>query len=83
MIRFKAEVSAWSPAAVQVQQVWVDPEARGRGDGSRGLRDLCRLLLEGTPTVTLFVRTDNTAAIRLYESIGMRRALTYRSILFR
>jgi uncharacterized protein len=82
VILFKAEASAWTPAAVQVQQVWVDPEVRGRGYASRGLRDLCRLLLETTPTVTLFVRTDNLPAIRLYESIGMQRVLAYRSILF-
>jgi RimJ/RimL family protein N-acetyltransferase len=82
VILFKAEASAWTPSAVQVQQVWVDPQARGRGYAKRGLRDLCRLLLSSTPTVTLFVRTDNLPAIRLYESIGMERVLSYRSILF-
>jgi ribosomal protein S18 acetylase RimI-like enzyme len=82
VIRFKAEASAWTPEAVQLQQVWVDLEARRHGYAARGLRDLCRLLLRTTPCVTLFVRTDNAPAIRLYESIGMRRALTYRSILF-
>jgi len=81
VVLFKAEASAWTPAAVQVQQVWVDPEARGRGHGLRGMRDLCRRLLDQTPVVTLFVRTDNAPAIRLYEVVGMRRALTYRSIL--
>ena len=45
------------------------------------LRDLCRLLLEPTPAVTLFVRTENAPAIALYESIGMRVA-HYRSLLF-
>ena len=82
VILFKAEASAWTPSAVQVQQVWVDPEARGRGNAKRALRDLCRRLLATTPTVTLFVRTDNAPAIRLYESIGMHRVLSYRSILF-
>jgi RimJ/RimL family protein N-acetyltransferase len=82
VVLFKAEASAWTPAAVQIQQVWTDPEARGRGYAARGLRDLCRLLLETTPTVTLFVRTDNAPAIALYERIGMRRVLAYRSILF-
>ena len=79
IVLFKAEASAWTPHAVQIQQVWVDPAARGRGHGARGLRDLCRLLLETTPTVTLFVRTENTPAIALYEAIGMRKALEYRS----
>ncbi len=82
VVLFKAEVSSRSPDAVQIGQVWVDPEARRQGYARRGLRDLCRLLLETTSTVTLFVRAENAPAIALYETIGMRRALTYRSILF-
>ncbi len=80
-ILFKAEASAWTPTAVQLQQVWVDPEVRERGYGGRGLRDLCRLLLERVPVVCLFVRSENIPAIRLYETIGMRHVLDYRSIL--
>jgi uncharacterized protein len=81
-VLFKAECSAWTPQAVQVSQVWTDPEARGRGYAKRGMRDLCRLFLETTPTVTLFVRRDNAPAIALYDAIGMRRVLEYRSVLF-
>jgi ribosomal protein S18 acetylase RimI-like enzyme len=82
VILFKAEASAWTPDAVQLQQVWVDPAARRRGFAARGMRDLCRLLLDRVPTVCLFVRADNAPAIRLYEAIGMRHVLDYRSILF-
>ena len=82
LVLFKAEASAWTPSAVQISQVWTDPEARGRGYATRGLRDLCRLLLETTPVVTLFVRTDNDAAIGLYEKVGMEKVLDYRSVLF-
>jgi predicted GNAT family acetyltransferase len=82
VILFKAEASAWTPSAVQLQQVWVDPEARNRGNGRRGLRDLCRMLLERVPVVCLFVRPENGAAIRVYETIGMRRVLLYRSLVF-
>ena len=81
VILFKAEASAWTPAAVQLQQVWVDAQARRRGNGARGLSDLCRVLLERVPTVCLFVRAENTAAIRLYEAIGMEHVLDYRSVL--
>jgi ribosomal protein S18 acetylase RimI-like enzyme len=81
-ILFKAEASAWTPHAVQLQQVWVDPEVRNHGYGQRALRDLCRRLLEQTPVVCLFVRSDNAAAIRMYEKIGMRRTITYRSLIF-
>jgi uncharacterized protein len=81
-ILFKAEASAWTPRAVQLQQVWVDPSVRNRGYGTRGMRDLCRHLLESTPAVCLFVRSDNAAAIRVYESIGMRRTISFRSLIF-
>jgi predicted GNAT family acetyltransferase len=67
---------------VQIQQVWVDPEARGRGNAQRGMRDLVRLLLERVPRVCLFVRSENAPAIRVYEAIGMLEINTYRSLLF-
>ena len=81
-ILFKAEASAWTPSAVQLQQVWVDPSERGRGYAQRGMRDLCRRLLELVPTVCLFVRADNAPAIRVYEAIGMKRTISYRSLIF-
>lgn len=81
-IRFKAEASAWTPAAVQVQQVWVDPPERNQGYAQRGMRDLCRLLLQRVPTVCLFVRPENAPAIRVYEGIGMHLHGAYRSLIF-
>jgi uncharacterized protein len=81
-IRFKAEASAWTPSAVQVQQVWVDPPERNQGYAQRGMRDLCRLLLRQVPTVCLFVRPENAPAIRVYEGIGMHRHGSYRSLIF-
>jgi len=81
-IRFKAEASAWTPSAVQVQQVWVDPPERNKGYAHRGMRDLCRLLLREVPAVCLFVRPENAPAIRVYEGIGMHRHGSYRSLIF-
>ena len=81
-ILFKAEASAWTPDAVQLQQVWVDPVARGQGFAQRGMRDLCRRLLAKVPRVCLFVRAENAPAIRVYEAIGMHRTISYRSLIF-
>jgi uncharacterized protein len=81
-IYFKAEASAWTPSAVQLQQVWVDPPLRNRRYAQRGMRDLCRFLLETVPAVCLFVRADNAPAIRVYEAIGMRQTISYRSLVF-
>lgn len=80
-ILFKAEASAWTPSAIQLQQVWTDPELRGNGYARRALGDLCRLLLESTPSVCLFVRAENGRAITLYESIGMQQVGLFRSIV--
>jgi predicted GNAT family acetyltransferase len=46
------------------------------------MRDLCRRLLAQTPTVCLFVRAGNAPAIRVYEAVGMRRTMSYRSLIF-
>ena len=81
-ILFKAEASAWTPAAVQLQQVWVDPSARNRRYAQRAMRDLIRLLLERVPVVCLFVRPENAPAIRVYEAVGMQRRGSYRSLIF-
>ena len=81
-ILFKAEASAWTPSAVQLQQVWVDPRVRNRGYAQRGMRDLCGRLLEQVPIVCLFVRADNAPAIHVYQKIGMRRTISYRSLIF-
>ena len=70
--------AARSPAATGL----VDPEVRGHGYAQRGLRDLCRLLLPRVPTVCLFVRRDNAVAIRVYEAVGMRHTISYRSLIF-
>jgi uncharacterized protein len=82
VICFKAEASAWTPSAVQLQQVWVDPRMRNRGYAKRAMRDLCRLLLARVATVCLFVRPENAAAIRVYDGVGMRRTIAYRSLIF-
>jgi predicted GNAT family acetyltransferase len=81
-ILFKAEASAWTPSAVQLQQVWVDPRVRRSGNAQRGMRDLCRLLLDRVPAVCLFVRAENAVAIRVYERIGMQQTISYRSLVF-
>jgi len=34
------------------------------------------------PVVCPFVRGENAPAIRVYEAVGMRRVLTYHSVIF-
>lgn len=81
-VLFKAEASAWTQSAVQLQQVWVDPSVRGRGYGRAGFADLCSLLLEETPVVCLFARPENGTAHALYRGAGMTIGGMYRSLIF-
>jgi predicted GNAT family acetyltransferase len=55
---------------------------RNSKNAQRGMRDLCRRLLEQVPRVCLFVRPENAPAIRVYEAIGMQRTISYRSLIF-
>ena len=62
-----------------LQNMVVDPEYRGRGFG----RMICRALLAdaaraGAKYAYLQVMQSNTPAMRLYESLGFRKAYTYR-----
>ena len=63
-ILFKAEASAWTPSAVQIQQVWVDPSVRGPGlREARHARRSAACCSRHVPTVCLFVRPENAPAI--------------------
>lgn len=63
------------PALGEVYVVGVDPSAQGRRLGglltSVGIAHLARRLVAATdPTVMLYVESDNTAALRTYQSLG-------------
>jgi predicted GNAT family acetyltransferase len=82
-IVFKAEVGAVTSAACQVQGVWVDPSARGRGLSVSGMAAVVAACLRDVaPAVSLYVNDFNAAARRSYEKVGFREVGTFASILF-
>jgi GNAT superfamily N-acetyltransferase len=65
-----------------VANVAVDPSQRGKGYGRAIMRELARRFrLAGAADWCLNVKPDNTAALALYRSVGMRRA--YDSVVLR
>ena len=57
----------------EVMSVAVLPEYRGRGFGTKLFGELLKNCVEnGANAVTLEVRPSNTAAIKLYESFGLK-----------
>lgn len=81
-IAFKCELSAESPAAVQVMGVWTRPDVRRQGLARRGMAEVTGHLLRSGRWVTLFVNDFNEPAIELYRSLGYRSIGTNRALIW-
>ena len=82
-VLFKAELGAVSVRACQIQGVWVHPEHRGRGLGTRGTATVVAEALRSVaPTVSLYVNDFNLPARRAYERVGLSTVGTFASVLF-
>lgn len=82
-VLFKAEIGAATAAVCQVQGVWVDRAARGRGLGTAGTAAVVALARrEVAPLVSLYVNDFNTVARRSYARTGFREVGVFASILF-
>lgn len=79
---FKVDQSAVCDDVVQLAGVYTHPAWRGQGIARRAIGEMCRMLLEEVPVVTLYVHRDNTPAIRLYEGLGFEPVGDVRSVWF-
>jgi ribosomal protein S18 acetylase RimI-like enzyme len=80
---FKAEVACATPAACQIQGVWVDPSRRNEGLCTRGMATVAQIALaEIAPTVALYVNAHNVAARTAYERVGFQQSTTFSTIMF-
>jgi GNAT superfamily N-acetyltransferase len=70
---FKMDVGCASDHGAQIQGVYVPPELRGRGVGTRAMAACCALAFERHPTLSLYVNDFNRPAVALYERLGFRR----------
>jgi ribosomal protein S18 acetylase RimI-like enzyme len=74
-----AGVHVWSPTyrVAALGNVTTLPRLRGRGLAGAAVAALCGRLLERVAHVTLNVRADNVAAVRLYDRLGFTRVADY------
>lgn len=80
---FKAEVSAVTPLACQVQGVWVRPDRRGNGLSKGGMAAVVQHALEHVaPVVTLYVNDYNRVARAAYRAVGFREVGAFATVLF-
>lgn len=72
--RIVAYAGAWvSFNQAEVMSIAVEPELRGQGVGTILFGELIKTVkVRGATAITLEVRTSNTAAIKLYESFGLK-----------
>jgi len=82
-VTFKAELGSVTPAAVQVQGVWVDPAQRGHGHALGGMAAVVEhVRAEVAPVVSLYVNGFNHRAVHVYERVGFTRTGTFATVLF-
>lgn len=67
---FKTEVVTETPDCVYIEGVYVNPQARRKGYGTRCFSQLCRSLLARAASICLLVNEQNYKARRFYESAG-------------
>ena len=79
---FFCHLGPYNAQTVQLQGVWTVPAARGTGVATRALNQICGVLLEEYPTVSLYVNDFNTAAVALYRTLGFREEGAFATYLF-
>ena len=67
---FKADVITDLPGVTYLEGVYVSPERRGNGFGTRCVRQLTNILLNRSKSVCVLVREQNSAAQNCYKNAG-------------
>ena len=82
-VLFKAEVACASPAAAQIQGVYVAPEFRNQGLATAGIAAVARQIQAGiAPIASLYLNAHNVAARTAYERAGFRQTATFSTLMF-
>ena len=82
-VLFKADIGIRSPRIVQVQGVWVHPEARNQGLGAAGMAAVVvQTRAAGHPTVSLYANDYNEAALRMYRRVGFDQVGTFATVMY-
>ena len=78
---FKAEIGSQSPAAGQIQGVWVHPEWRGHGLGTAGTAAVSAAVVQTGRIASLYVNGYNTVARAAYARVGFSEVGTFATVL--
>lgn len=81
-VRFKADFGIVTADAIQIQGVWIDPDARGQGRAVPAMASVVNRALKLVPVVSLYVNDYNTAAIKTYHRVGFETVDYFATVLF-
>lgn len=77
---FKADIVSDTPDVIYLEGVYVNPDDRGKGHGSRCLMKMGRVLLARSVSISLLVNERNEAALALYRKAGYQLRSYYNTI---
>lgn len=77
---FTSALTCETPEVIYLEAVYVSPDGRGKGYGSRCLSQLTRSLLQRAKSVCLLVNERDVRAQVFYQKIGYRLTGHYRTI---
>ena len=80
---FKADVISDTPDAIYLEGIYVNPDERGKGYGSRCMSQLVRSLLKRTKAIVLLVNEAHQAAQSFFQGIGFTQCGLYETIFLR
>ena len=80
---FKADVLSETPEVTYLEGIYVHPEERGKGYGSRCLKKLCSQLLNTSQSLSLTINEKNKRAIEFYQKFGFELHSDYETIYLR
>jgi GNAT superfamily N-acetyltransferase len=70
---FKADIISETPHVFYIEGVYVDPEMRRKGYGTRCLTEVCRALLRQTRSICVLVNEAHRDAQSFFERVGFVR----------
>ena len=80
---FKADVVSETPEAAYLEGIYVHPEERRKGHGTRCLRQLSKMLLQRCRSICLAVNQRNKNALAFYTKVGYQLYSHYETIYLR
>jgi hypothetical protein len=80
---FKADVVSDTDAVIYLEGIYVHPDRRGKGYGSRCLSELARVLLERTKSISLLVDVERQQAQNFFRKLGFVSRGFYDTIFLR